>query len=151
MMNFITDKPGRRAQWVHCLYIWGETPVLNAKPWEITTDIMFLTSLNKLNRPSNHTTDTSLHFRDLTDHQSLTGKRKRRGKREVAASLWWILLQKQALFLEQFGPEGWSASSLMLTVSVLLKQSEIKRTSRLLPLYVQHVSQSTHHEMFSKK
>lgn len=30
--------------------------------------------LNTFNRPSNHITDTSLHFRDLTDHRSLSGE-----------------------------------------------------------------------------
>lgn len=30
--------------------------------------------LNTFNRPSNHITDTSLHFRDLTDHHSLSGE-----------------------------------------------------------------------------
>lgn len=54
----------------------------------------------------------------------------------MAASLRWIFLQKQALFLEQFGPEGWSASSLTLTVSVLSKQSEIKRVSPRLLLWL---------------
>lgn len=37
---------------------------------------MLPSSLNKSNRLSNHITDTFLHFRDPTDHQSLTGKRK---------------------------------------------------------------------------
>lgn len=37
---------------------------------------MFPTSLNKFNRLSNHISDTSLHFRDPTDHQRLTGKRQ---------------------------------------------------------------------------
>lgn len=115
-----------------------------------TTDIMFSTSLNKLNRLSNHITVTSLHFKTQRTNSVSLGEEKQ-GRRVVATSLWWIFLQKQALFLERFGPEGWSASSLTLMVSVLFKKSEIKLASCYSFVYMQYVTQSTYHGMWGKK
>ena len=79
IMSFNTESQDEWMEKGPHLYVQGEPPILDVKPWGITTDIMFPPSLNKLNRLSNHITDTSPHFRDPTDHQSFPGKRKGRG------------------------------------------------------------------------
>lgn len=77
IINVTTDKTNKTVIWkIHCLYIWWDVYIVNAKPLGITTDMMFPTSLNNLNWLSNHITNSFSHFRDPSDHQSLTGKRK---------------------------------------------------------------------------